>query len=108
MVYYSLARLAGRSFVSGLAGSLGRRAGSYRRRRRVAWPKSARAGNVKRTRVYRKRVRVTRSTRSVRRLWRAVRALQRTSDPDVTIRDIVSSESTVPNNTDGFTVAQSV
>lgn len=108
MVYlYGLGRAAAGAFVRGAAGSLGRRVGSYRRRRRVRWPSSrSRATNVKRTRTFVKRQRRVRGTRSVRRLWNAVRALQRTSDPDVTIRDIAPSELSIENSYNGFVVAR--
>lgn len=77
MVYlYGLGRAAAGAFVRGAAGSLGRRFGSYRRRRRARWPTSRnRASNVKRTRTFVKKTRVRGGTRNVRRLWRAVKAL---------------------------------
>ncbi len=103
MSYYGLARAAAGAFVRGAAGSLGRRVGGYRRRRRVRWPKPRnRATNVKRTRSFVKRTRREGGTRNVRRLWRAVRALQRTSDPDVSFRDIASSEFSLANEVEGF------
>lgn len=103
MVYYGLGRIAARSFVGGLAGSVGRRVGNYRRRRRVRWPTSRnRASNVQRTRTFVKKTRVRGGTRNVRRLWKAVKALQRTSDPDVTLRDVIPATNNVPNDADGF------
>lgn len=109
MAYYSLARAAAGAFIRGAAGSLGRRAGSYRRRRRVRWPSSQnRASNSKKLRTFVKKTRTQYSSRNVRRLWRAVKALQRTSDPDVTITDVVSNEFVIPNEkTSGAAVASS-
>lgn len=107
MVYYSLARSAGSAFLRGFAGSLGRRAGNYRRRRRYVLKRS-RASNVRRSRTFTKKTRV-RGTRSIRRLWTAVRALQRTNDPDVTIRDILPTTVLIDNdNTGGESLSREI
>lgn len=103
----TLARVAARAFVGGAAGALGRRAGSYRRRRRRVRYPASRAQNVRKTRTYAKKERRRYSTRDVRRLWRAVRALQRVSDPDVTLQDIAPTEWDLVNNHDGNAVGDS-
>lgn len=71
MVYYSLARAATGAFVRGLAGSVGRRVGNYRRRRR--YRATSRATNIRRRRTFVKRSRRVTGSRNVVRLWRAVR-----------------------------------
>lgn len=100
---YGLARAAAGAFIRGAAGSLGRRLGSYRRRRRYRYVSKQRAGNLRRARVYSKRIRSYTSSKGMRRLWRAVRALQRSSDPDVSLRDITPQERQIDNNPDGAT-----
>lgn len=110
MVYlYGLGKAAAGAFVRGAASSLGRRVGAYRRRRRVRWPAPRnRASNVKRSRTFVKKTRFRGGTRNVRRLWRAVKALQRTSDPDVTFRDLLPTTINISNNVDGFTMSSDI
>lgn len=91
-----LVRRAASSFVNGYAGSLGRRLGSYSRRRRVVAPRS-RAYNIRRSKTYAKKTKVVRGTRNIRQLWKAVRKLQRTSDPDVTFNDILPTTFSITN-----------